>query len=371
MRSISRPFFLLCLLGVSLLAGCADLQPRPAFVFSPPSVEFPPAVNLPFSMRQVNWLHRGEGSCAVASLISHINWQNDTARAARIRRTYGGGQTARSLKAICSAERIPFAATESGDVEFLKWASRTRRGAVVWYFTAHAVTFCGFGTKNGDTVAVLLDNNRTKTPLSIPVNEFVTNWRRYGGFALTALGAPAPAPFYERWIPCKTLNVSAPPRYCLGSSSGSALLSSAPCRQVACSSAALIPQAISSRDAIAIATGSSTAIAVIPSTRTTSIVPAGSVRPIVPAGSVRPIARTALVHVIGAASVQQLRFLPIAPRPLSSLVTPCNASGLVMSKSPGKRPQVRSIARNLTKLKPARMVAFDVESLPSAMVGIT
>ncbi len=48
-----------------------------------------------------------------------------------------------SIRTKWRAANIPFVSTESGDPDFLEWASRTRRGAIIWYFPSHCVHFCG------------------------------------------------------------------------------------------------------------------------------------------------------------------------------------------------------------------------------------
>ncbi len=268
-RNLSPRIVAASVLFALLTSGCVTMPP-PICVTPPPAREFPPAVNLPVAMRQTNWLHQGQGSCVIASLISHVRWQNDENVAQRLRRGYGGGQTANSIQLICRKERLQFEANEAGDVEFLKWASRTRRGAIIWYGRAHCMTFCGFGIKNGDTVAVVLDNNRIKTPIAVPVNDFVRNWRGFGGFALTVLGAPAPEPFYDRWYPClesdpPSLRPSRPSRfYCVSPARG-AFCSAVPTLATIATTA---PPSVT-----ATATGSSidaTVTATMTATRTTS-----------------------------------------------------------------------------------------------------
>ena len=82
---------------------------------------------------------------------------------------------------------------EYGNPEFLEWAAKTRRMAIIWYFPNHCVSFCGFGKQNGREVAWLLDNNRTKKFIPIEKNQFIAEWRGYGGFALIPTMTPAPS----------------------------------------------------------------------------------------------------------------------------------------------------------------------------------
>src|SRR5579871_6301737 len=87
-------------------------------------------IDIPPAWRRRNWFgDRGQGSCVHASLVHLFHWQgrHDVARwwAAR----YGNGETAEGLAAKLEGAGIPFAETRSGDVAFLEWAIRTRRGA--------------------------------------------------------------------------------------------------------------------------------------------------------------------------------------------------------------------------------------------------
>jgi hypothetical protein len=178
-------------LGLLLsLCGC-EVGPQLVELPSPPA-EVPPA-NLPLGLRQENWADRnGSGSCVIASSIYHFRWQNQEQLATYFRRSYAGGQTATSIREKWRAAKIPFVSTESGDPDFLEWASRTRRGAIIWYFPSHCVHFCGYGIVDGQEVALLCDNNRVRNYIRIPKREFLANWRGYGGFACTALLPPAP-----------------------------------------------------------------------------------------------------------------------------------------------------------------------------------
>lgn len=145
-------------------------------------------------MRQTNWADaRGSGSCVIASTIYLLRWHNRPALADRFRRAYAGGQTASSIQRIWKDNALQFECTENGDPEFLEWASRTRRGAIVWYFPSHCVTFCGYARYQGQDWAYICDNNRIKNFIRIPKQEFIRNWRgKYGGFAQTAILPPAP-----------------------------------------------------------------------------------------------------------------------------------------------------------------------------------
>jgi hypothetical protein len=178
-----------------LLAGCAGLEQleRPEVVPLPPPAAEVPVVDLPTVLREWNWTDRnGSGSCVHASTVYHLRWQNQLELARQWRQTYAGGETATSIQRLWAGSQIPYVATEAGDPDFLDWATRTRRGAIIWFFPRHCVHFCGWSTIDGRTYALLCDNNRVERYLRVPREEFIRRWREYGGFAATALFAPAP-----------------------------------------------------------------------------------------------------------------------------------------------------------------------------------
>lgn len=179
------------------MPGCADPEPI-AIPLPPPAAECP-VVNLPELMREWNWTDRsGAGSCVHASSIYHFRWQGKLPLAAWWRQKYAGGETAQSIQQIWASNGIPFHATENGDPNHLDWATRTRRGAIIWFFPSHCVHFCGWSTVGGRQYAFLCDNNRIEKYIRVPREEFVQRWREYGGFACTALYAPAPP---KAWQP--------------------------------------------------------------------------------------------------------------------------------------------------------------------------
>lgn len=146
-----------------------------------------PAVNLPIGARARN---RDGGSCVFVSIESCLHWQNQSALAAEIRRTCKGGSTQGRLHANLDRLRIPYAATSSGDVAFIEWACKTRRGAMVFFYPNHAVTLVGMT----DTEFMLLDNNAvTRFPIKIQRDRFIREWRGYGG-AATAVLVSSPSP---------------------------------------------------------------------------------------------------------------------------------------------------------------------------------
>lgn len=187
-------------------AGCIDESRLVRLPNQPPEV---PPSNLPLPLRQKNWVDsRGSGSCVIASSVYHFRWMGQPEIANHFRKSYAGGQTDTSIKAKWKAAGIPFACTGDksydrsatmayGDPDFLEWASDTRRGAIIWYFDSHCVNFCGYSKIDGQEFALLCDNNRIDKFIRIPKQQFLKNWRGYGGFACTALLPPAPCLPYE------------------------------------------------------------------------------------------------------------------------------------------------------------------------------
>ena len=175
------------------LAGCVAEPDRPVVRHAesarrevtalPPEV---PAVNLPFEARQRNY---SGGSCVFASTCSAIRWQNRDDVAQSMRESCHGGSGQARLHANLRRLGAAFVFTSSGDVRFLEWAARTRRGAMIFYFPNHAVTLVDLTP----TEALLLDNNRVQRYVRIPREEFIRRWRGYGGAATVPLVAP-PAP---------------------------------------------------------------------------------------------------------------------------------------------------------------------------------
>lgn len=151
-----------------------------------------PAMNLPARARQKNY---DGGSCVCASTISLLRWAGRDDLAERVRRICSGGQSAGSLHAKLDRLGIRYAATETGDVRFLEWAIRTRRGAGITFYPMHFVNLVDLTP----THAVLLDNNRVQRYITLPRREFVARWRSYGGWATAVVYAPAPAPAYRNF----------------------------------------------------------------------------------------------------------------------------------------------------------------------------
>ena len=192
-------WMLLLLVLVVCCVGCEEIviQSSPclncAAVVQPCPYQNVPPVDLPRSMRQRNY--RG-GSCAHASMIDVLRWQNRGTDASWWRRSYwGGANFSHDLPRIADRRGLDYAMTTSGDPRFLQWCSDTRRGAaVIWSGGSHAITFCGYVGNR----AVLVNNNRPSKVTYMDKRKFLANWRRSGGDAITPVYSPvAPRP----WVP--------------------------------------------------------------------------------------------------------------------------------------------------------------------------
>jgi hypothetical protein len=186
---------------VFLVAGC-DAPISVSVIPNPQPFSEIPVVNIPQKLRQQNWPSTaGEGSCVIASSISHLHWQDQSDVATKLRSRYSGGQTATSIRNIWKNERIPFVYTESGDPSFMEWASASGRGAICWFLPSHCQTFVGFSKEDGVEYAYLLDNNRINQFTKLTKREFLRAWRGYGGFAMTALFSPSPPLPWPAYLP--------------------------------------------------------------------------------------------------------------------------------------------------------------------------
>ncbi|MHC4302100.1 MAG: hypothetical protein ACYS7Y_32965 [Planctomycetota bacterium] len=184
--SIAAIWLLLIVFAGSVICGCNTYRGEyPAFE------EELPVVNVSYEMRQHNYTPGG--SCVHASLITLLRWQNRSEEAAMWRREFSGGEWATSVARKLDSRGIRYAYTSEGDVEFLEWACRTRRGAgVTVRGGAHMVTL----THLDDEWAVLLDNNNISKFIWLPRQEFIDEWQASHGWAVTPIYSPhAPLPY--------------------------------------------------------------------------------------------------------------------------------------------------------------------------------
>lgn len=162
----------------------------PAPVETENPYRFRPPVDLPVELRERNW---GGGSCVHAATIYCFRQQNEFEWADWWRANYRGGESFMGLCAKAEVNELPWGGVNNGDVGFLEWASRTRRGATIFYKTNHAIFFSGFVAKeDGVRYALVVDNNRPDYDEYIPYDQFVRSWRGYGGVAFTPVFTPTP-----------------------------------------------------------------------------------------------------------------------------------------------------------------------------------
>ena len=193
---------LLLIAGLATSAGC--VQKKKAKAVRKAKVQAPkpptqvqlrkwpaqPVIDIPAEQRQRN----PDGSCVHCSLVTTFNQQRlyDTADAWFAK--YRGGESSGGLRRKLTAEGILFADTTSGDVKFIDWAVRTRRGCLVNDKRGHVRTLMGIdqaGTPGAR--AFVQDNNGSATKLYVyGREEWLSMWKSRGGWAAVPLGDPQP-----------------------------------------------------------------------------------------------------------------------------------------------------------------------------------
>ena len=144
-----------------------------------------PTVNLPLACRQANWSGH-EGSCVFATTVSLLKWQGRYNTANWVRRNCSNGAGRARAAAIFDRAGIRYAYTR-GDVKFLEWAIRTRRGAgVVIMGGDHMVALVHLDA----SWACIMDPNTRKFH-GISRGSFLAEWRASGGWALAVVYTPA------------------------------------------------------------------------------------------------------------------------------------------------------------------------------------
>lgn len=162
-----------------------------------PAVERP-IVNIPPSWRQSNWPGReGMGSCVHATMISLMRWQGRDKLAIFWKSKYDSGEYADRLAERLNREGVRYAYVTDGDVKFLEWAVKTRRGCGITVMGgAHMVALVHLDSE----WAAILDNNSVSQFIWIPRNELIAEWKFSMGWAVAPVYSPiAPAPAYRRY----------------------------------------------------------------------------------------------------------------------------------------------------------------------------
>jgi hypothetical protein len=184
--------------GLLLLAGCEPIEIGLGDDASPPAAtrasaagerRRPPpgvlAIDLPAAMRVYNY---GGGSCLHAAWEDALLWQHQERVASHWRHNHGGPARVEDIARLADLLGLDYAYTDSGNVAFLEWCSRTRRGAAIhWIRGTHAILFCGF---EGDQAILIGTNDPAITRM--PRESFLKEWVAAGGCAITPLYSPTP-----------------------------------------------------------------------------------------------------------------------------------------------------------------------------------
>lgn len=181
------------LLVFFLLIACVGCElPSAGKQVGKPAKKEMPTVNIPRKDRQQNWIGRyRQGSCVHAVVISLFRWQGRYKTANYWRRTYGDGECPGSLAAKFDREGIRYDYVINGDVSFLEWACRTRRGCgITVKGGGHMLTLVYLGNK----WAAVLDSNDVEKFIWIPRETLLAEWKASHGWAVAVIYTPA-APF--------------------------------------------------------------------------------------------------------------------------------------------------------------------------------
>lgn len=184
------------LLTVLTLTGCGQLDTiMPAIDIdtlppASPIVAERPTVNVPYALRQENWIGRQrEGSCTWATTISLLRWQGRYAKADWVRKNRGDGEWPEHMAKGLDSANIRYAYTTKGDVEFLEWACKTRRGCgVTVKGGAHMVALVHLDSQ----WAAILDNNDIEQFIWVPRQALIAEWKASHGWAVAPIYTPTP-----------------------------------------------------------------------------------------------------------------------------------------------------------------------------------
>lgn len=158
-----------------------------------PIVAERPTVNVPYGLRQENWLGRKrEGSCTWATTISLLRWQGRYRTADWVRKNRGDGEWPEHMAGGLDSAGIRYAYITDGDVKFLEWACRTRRGCgITVQGGAHMVALVHLDSQ----WAALLDNNDIEKFIWVPRAALLAEWEASHGWAVAPIYTPtAPLP---------------------------------------------------------------------------------------------------------------------------------------------------------------------------------
>ena len=173
----------LAVLLLATVAGCAP--PR----VTRPATQERPTVNLPLRMRETNWWGpEGQGSCTWATMVSLLRWQGRYRTADWVRQNCGDGEWPGSMSEKLDGMGVRYAYTTDGDVKFLEWACRTRRGCGITVNGGGHMVALVHLDKNW---AALLDNNAVEKYIWVPRESLIAEWKASNGWAIAPIYAPA------------------------------------------------------------------------------------------------------------------------------------------------------------------------------------
>lgn len=154
-----------------------------------------PAVDIPTEWRRKNWSPYGEGSCVHASMVMLFHWQGRHELGDWWEKNYHSGEYPERLAQRLEAAGVTFAETRNGDVKFLEWAIRTKRGAAVTVQGGrHMVLLVHLDAEQ----AGILDNNSPQKIQWRTREEFLREWQASGlRWGVTPVYAPPPE---KPWI---------------------------------------------------------------------------------------------------------------------------------------------------------------------------
>ena len=163
------------------LSGCADL-----LAVTPEAVyDIRPVTELPVRWRATNY----GPSCGWASTESALRIAGKTDAADWLRKNRSGPSSSGNINPALDQLGLKYVYTVDGDERLLDWAIETRRCCCVSWDAKHATDLIGkewrtnLITKEDAWYAVILDNNQVKTYRYIPWEQFIKEWKGYGGWA--------------------------------------------------------------------------------------------------------------------------------------------------------------------------------------------
>jgi hypothetical protein len=121
-------------------------------------------------------------------LVSLLRWQGRYYTADWIRQNEGDGEWPADMAERLDRAHVRYAYVTNGDVRFLEWACRTRRG-------------CGITVKGGQHMvalvhldakwAAILDNNDVERFIWVPRETLIAEWKASDGWAIAPIYTPA------------------------------------------------------------------------------------------------------------------------------------------------------------------------------------